>query len=471
MKKQVVLCIACGVLLSSVPLSSCSSKKGTKYRIDAEYFPEEQKLVARMEAEIVNPTELPLPALKFELYPNAYRAGAKYCPVGEPFVEEAYYHGESYGGISISSVEGGTFTVGGEDENILTVTLPEELYPDETAKISISFETTLATIGHRLGVGEHAVNLANFYPVLCPLNEGGFSELIYTPNGDPFVSACADYDVTLRVPSEYEVFDAEKTENGYSLHAENVRDVAFVLAKDYAVEETEANGVLVKYCHPRERRSEIALNAAVSSLNFYSDTFLKYAYPDYWVVETDLPYGGMEYPRLSLISLDLQEEEKPSVIAHETAHQWWYAMVGSDQFNEAWQDEGLAEYSVALLAKEDPTFGEYDKLVSSSERAYRTFFSVYSQVCGGADTRMSRPLTAYSGLYEYRSIAYDKGVVLFDRVRLVAGEEKVRRALSMYAEKYEGKIASRADMVACFSAAGAHAKELFDSFADGKCVI
>ena len=211
---------------------------------------------------------------------------------------------------------------------------------------------------------------------------------------------------------------------------------------------------------------------AADSLSFYEKTFGDYAYPAYTVVQTDFPYGGMEYPMLSMISLSLHQSEVAAVVAHETAHQWWYAMVGSDQYNEAWQDEGLAEYSVALFWDAYPQYGgSYKEMVALSESGYRAFFSVYSQVSKSSDTRMSRPLSEFGGLYEYRSIAYDKGVILFDRVRTVAGERKVLRALSRYAKRYGGKIASADDLISCFVDVGAHVAELFASFIEGKCVI
>ncbi len=470
MKRLLCLCACSSVLVALLPACSCASARGrSSYHIDAEYFPEERKLSARMETEIVNNTENAFSELKFRLFANAYREGAAHPPVSEVYRDAAYYNGESYGGIEVTSCEGGDISLSGEDEEFLTVALGEELYPDETARLVFTFEVTLAEANHRLGAGEHAVNLANFYPVLCPYGESGFLEHLYTPEGDPFVSECADYDVCLRVPDGYEVMGAERGEDRYVLHAENVRDVAFVIGQGYSLAERDVGGVKVRYYFLEG--DETALDCAAESLAFFSEKFLSYPYPAYTVVQTDLPYGGMEYPALAMISLSLRPEEIPAVVAHETAHQWWYAAVGSDQYGEAWQDEGLAEYSVALLAEENGKFGSYGELVAASERAYRAFFSVRSQVTGSADTRMSRPLTEYSGLYEYRSIAYDKGVILFDRIRSVAGKKRMMRALSRYAETYCGKMASKADLVSCFEEEGARVGELIASFTEGKCVI
>jgi aminopeptidase N len=55
--------------------------------------------------------------------------------------------------------------------------------------------------------------------------------------------------------------------------------------------------------------------------------------------------GGiaMEYPDLVLAP------PVASTIAHEVAHQWWYSLVGDDEWREPWLDEAFAEYSAARL--------------------------------------------------------------------------------------------------------------------------
>ena len=475
--RKIFGCILGGaaLLFSLVTVTACGGHEGrTRYTMSAEYLPEERILNAEMTADIYNNSQSVWETLSFELYPNAYREGAKYAPVSKLYAPAAYYDGESWGGIQINSLQGGSYEIAGEDENILSVALPSALYPGERTQIKMSFSTQLAKINHRLGAGEHAVNLANFYPVLCSFSEGKFQEYVYSCYGDPFVSDCADYDVTLTLPSDLSAVCAGRVERvaqnektAYHVVAEGVRDVAFVLGQFECVKKD--GNIPVEYYYFRDPTPERTLKAATDSLGYFSRTFSRYEYPRYVVVETDFPYGGMEYSGLSMISSNLRTEEVPLVVAHETAHQWWYAMVGSNQFTDAWQDEGLAEFSAALFLGAYPEYGgAYREMVNASEQSYRTFFSVRSQVSGEADTSMRRPLTSYSGEYEYRNLAYDKGVIMFDRIRETLGDRKFFSSLKKYAENYSGKTASGEDLISCFSSAS---EGLFLSFLDGICVI
>ena len=479
MRKFFTVALAAPFALAALGLVACASEEErANYRIVAEYFPERSMLSACMEARIPNKTENPLSALSFELYPNAYREGAKYAPVPEAYAPAAYYSGMSYGGVRILSVEGAAdFSVGGEDENILSVSLGEALFPGERAELAIRFEVSLAAVDHRLGVGERTVNLTGFYPALCAYGESGFREYVYAQYGDPFVAECADFTLSLTVPEGYGAAyggtGSAATRDGktvYEISAPDSREIAVVLGT-FSRERTEANGTEIEYCYLDDETPERTLEIAAESLAYFSETFGAYGHPRYTVVETDFPYGGMEFPMLSMISASLSAEELPAVVVHETAHQWWYSAVGSDQFEHAWQDEGLAEYSCALFFEAFPAYGvSYEKFVGESERAYRAFYSVSLQLFG-ADARMDKPLTEFTGAYEYRCVAYDKGVVLFDKVRMLTGKKKFLAALSRYCAENRGRIASPEDLIGCFSRTEASAEGLFASFTEGKCVL
>lgn len=477
------LCCVCSAALmffSVFGLVGCTSQdSGASYTMSLEYVPSENKLYGKTEIGFRNETQNALQELKFQLYPNAYREDAKEPPVSELYASFAYYDGESYGGVEITEVKGGDWRIAGEDCNILCVTLPQPLYPDERTTVSLTFEVTLARINHRLGVGQRTVNFTYFYPVLCPCDENGFCEISYSAIGDPFVSECADYSVSFTFPSEYRVVSGmegeTETKNGHTVFsgsAKNVRDISFVLGKELKSVSAKQDGVAVEYWYLDDEDPQSVLEAATKSLSCFSEKFGAYAYPRYVLVQTDFPYSGMETSSLTLLSAKLQKKEIPALVAHETAHQWWYAAVGSDQSRCAWQDEGLAEYSTALFFEAYPEYeNTYEQVVGRSESSYRAYCTIRSQLTGEVDTSMNRPLSDYSGEYEYRNLAYDKGVILFDRVRSVLGDNRFFAALKQYYSAYSGKLASWEQLVQCFSASGLDIEGIFLSFIDGTCVI
>jgi aminopeptidase N len=72
----------------------------------------------------------------------------------------------------------------------------------------------------------------------------------------------------------------------------------------------------------------------------YADLLGPYPYPEVDVViGTFLSFGGMEYPGLVMAV----PTEVP--VAHELAHQWWYGLVGDDQYTAPWLDEAFATWT------------------------------------------------------------------------------------------------------------------------------
>lgn len=457
-------------------LTGCERKDArSKYAIEAEYFSTEGRLEGNATITLPNRTQNVLKEIPLALYANAFCEGAETPPVSELFSSACYYDGESYGKIEIGEVTGGKdWSVAGIDRSVLKVNLDEPLYPDESVTLNIKYTLFLAKANHRLGIGERCVNLSYFYPLLFAQGESGFYEYLPARYGEPFVLDCADFEVALTVPSGMGVACGgriEKEEEGdgktrYRYAAEGVRDAAFVLG-EFSLSSAEREGVRIDYYYFADESPQDTLNAAGDAIKTYSELFGAYPYSRYAIAESDLYFGGMEYCGFATIASALKKE-RVFVVAHETAHQWWYASIGSNQAECAWQDEGLAEYSVALFFERNSKYGvNYKDIVSLSERAYRNYFSVKSQLSDQPNTGMSRPLNDFSGDYEYRVLSYDKGVILLDRLRGTTGDRRFFFTLKNYAKDYAGRLASEYDFISRFPSE----EELILSFIEGRCVI
>ncbi len=457
------------------------TKGRSRYEITAEYVPENKTLAGTTKFTFENCGENEISLLKFQMYPNAYRKDALYKPVSTAHESAAYYDGKSYGEMVISSVNGSkNWEVMGEDENILYVYLERSLFPGDKVVLDIGFLTKLANVDHRTGITEHTVNLGNFYPVLCGEKEGGFFESVYYSDGDPFYSDCAEYKMNLTVPKDYmaastgcvtgeRVLESKKV---YTMSAASVRDFALVLSKEFRVLETQANGRTISYYYYADETPQESLEAAKESFLFYEKTFGGYPYERYSIAETGFCFGGMEYPKLTFLSDSLTKEERIRSIVHETAHQWWYGVVGSDQTENAWQDEGLAEYSAVAFFEKYEKYGySREEIVTEALKEYRSYYDVYGSVLGRTDTRMTRNLKEYLGEYEYKCISYDKALVMFDTLRKSVGDKKFFAALKKYYETYAFKTAAAGELVSCFEKVGLDVQGYFDSFLNGKAIL
>jgi len=201
------ICLAAAAAVCILPLSACSSKKNppsSQYDLLVIYDEDEQKVSGTVAFDYYNDTQNEISDLKFNVFGNAYREGALHKPVSDTYKTKAYYAGESYGSMEIENVENcAGWTVAGEDENILVVNLAEPVFPEERAQITITYTLKLAKVNHRTGVTADTVNLGNFYPILCEYTTEGFIECPYYAYGDPFVSDCANYRVTIDMPENY----------------------------------------------------------------------------------------------------------------------------------------------------------------------------------------------------------------------------------------------------------------------------
>ncbi len=459
----------------------------SEYNLTLEYNEENKTLRGEEEVCYVNNSDTSFKTLLFHLYPNAFREEAKNKPYTLSNKNKAFPNGESYGEINVNAVssKGGEceFEIVGEDKNILSVTLPCELFPEEKISLQINFEVKLANINHRLGYGNNAVNFGNFYPIACVYESGkGFMTDVYSANGDPFYSDSANYKVKLTYPESFsmassgEVLSSNSEEGKTTAHIEGnkIRDFCFVLSKNFKTLSREVKGIKINYFYYNDKEGENSIQVACDSVNFFNETFGEYPYKTLNVVETNFLNGGMEYPNLVMISDTCSSsQEYQYVIVHEIAHQWWYGVVGNNEYSSAWQDEGLTEYSTMLFYERYTNYKEnFDELIANATSTYKHFVEVYTQINGILDTSMSRSLNEFATEPEYVHCTYTKGVLMFNTLREMVGERKFTRALRDYYRRYSYKNASPAEMIASFEGSTGYRLEgFFESWLNGEVKI
>ena len=178
------------------------------------------------------------------------------------------------------------------------------------------------------------------------------------PNhGDPFVTPSSprvrlvvttDLPMELASPATGILPELRPDGMAWTFEVADVRDVAIVLAPDFEVTSGDAGGIPVRaYTRPGGLDGDRLVAQASRALEREAERLgVPYPWPSFTVVETAGGYG-MESPGLIWIPRGTTSANLPYLVHHETAHQWFYGLVGNDQQAEPFADEAAAD----LLAR------------------------------------------------------------------------------------------------------------------------
>ena len=405
----------------------------------------ENKLISANETVIIqNSSDYSWDYVCFHLHPNAFKENRKENFAVSLSQEDRAYDGEKgYGSIEIKGVqENGqetSFEIQGEDEHILRINTQNSLKKGDKTNIIITFLVSIPKVNHRLGYGEHTINLGNWYPILCVFEDGEWNTDGYLPTGDPFYSKMANYDVEISYDNCFSVASTgsliEENEEGgvktskYSAKA--VRDFAMVFSKSFEKVEQTVGKTSVEYYFYDDENPERHLKTAVDALNTFNELIGEYPYNSLCVVKSNFLHGGMEYPMLVYVSDQIaNENEYNNVIIHEIAHQWWYGLVGNNELKFGFIDEGLAEYSTALFYELNDGYGTTkDEVIGNALSSYLLYCDVYHDVYGKLNTSINRDIKTFNTETEYVYLTYVKGLLMFDAISEVVGQKKMNKCL------------------------------------------
>jgi len=463
-----------------------ASKGLSTYKMNIEYLESTKTLNVLQNLTYVNNENTQIRELYFHLYPKSFNSDSESQVVGILNKAKAYYNGESEGDIEINSIQCSEETLAmtyvHNDQDILKIEFNDPIEPLDSVDLSFEYVVTLPNCNHRFGYGENTINVGNFYPILAVYDNGEYMIDSYHSNGDPFYSDVANYEVEINVPEKYVIaatgYQEEVQQNeGVKIvryAAKAVRDFAFVLSEKFEVVSANIEGVDVKYYYYDDPNFESNLQTSIDSLVTFNELFGEYPYSTLSVVKANFVHGGMEYPNLVYISDEVNNlEDYANVIIHEIAHQWWYGLVGNNEYQNSWLDEGLAEFSTVLFYEKNPSYNiDTGEIIKNITKSYTTFVDLYSSVLGEVDTSMNRKLNEYNTEPEYVYITYVKGNLLFNTLRTTIGQDKLIKALKLYFRDNMFKIATPEDLIfAVEKVCGMDMQEFFNSWILGKVKI
>lgn len=422
----------------------------------------------------------------FHLYANSFSETAVNKPVSKLYETQAYPNGKSYGGIEIQNVtqkaDECTYSLENTDNDLLKVVLNTPLYPNDFVSIEMEYLITVPNVLHRFGYNDNTINLGNIYPIASVFDGENWDKNPYSSNGDPFYSTLANYDVQLTCNKKYVVACTGNKTNSQQqdglqtvcINANAVRDFAIVLSEHFDIQKAIVDDIEINYYYYGDEKASQSLETAKKSISTFNNFFGKYPYEQISIVETGFIYGGMEYPNLVMISDNLDKyDDYTNTIVHEIAHQWWYGVVGNNQFENSWLDESLAEYSVLLFYEKNPEYEiKRDVIIQNAITSYTLFVDVYKDIFKEIDTSMNRKLNEYDTEPEYVYAVYVKGLIMFDDIRNIIGDRHFFNCLKKYYKQYSGKIATPDNLIDCFEdTSNKRLKAIFTSYIDGSAII
>ena len=412
-----------------------------RYTIEAIFDDESKRLMCNQSIEYINNTGIELDKIYFHIYPNAF-SKKEFAPFEKDEIKQAYPNGFNEGYIDIKNVLNNesklSYEITGDKNDLLEIKLDKNLKPDEKISIDMKYNVKLPNSVGRFGYGKNTINVTNWFPIACVHDDKGWSLKSYESVGDPFYSDTSDFYVKLLVPRKYKIGSTGKVKNEkfdnekafYEIDAKKVRDFAFILSKKFDVDQDSFKGIVINTYNLNEKLSKTSTKIAKDSIKIFSDLFGEYPYDTYSVVASDFYIGGMEYPMLVMIDQSLYNEKNKFlleyVIAHETAHQWWYSVIGNDEINEPWLDEALTEYSTILYFEQKYGKDVAEKLIKTME------IQTKNHLC----ENVFKPSTQYKNSTEYSLNVYTKGAVIFNEIRKKVGDEVFFSTLKEYYNKY-----------------------------------
>lgn len=470
-----------------------------EYHMNVAYTPETRQLQGQQTLTWENPGTVPVQEIYLHLYPNAF-ASKKTTFMRESGgkLRQDEATADSFGRMDLLSVksEGEDLTPrmafvqpddgNKDDQTLLKIPLPKPVGAGERVTLKTEFLVKLPAAFARMGYVDDFVMAGQWFPKVAAYEragtrgraEPGWNLHQYHGNSE-FYANFGLYDVKIQVPANYTVaatgFPVKPavTENGtktYQFYADDVHDFAWSASPHFVyVEEPfstpQIPGVKIKlYLDPNHQElKDRYMVAAKKALSRYSQWYGTYPYSTLSIVVPPPGgngAGGMEYPTLvtawgaSDKNPDLELER---VVVHEIGHQYFYGLVATNEFEEAWLDEGFTSYAEDKVMEAD--FGQAPNL--PVEASYIT-----------SPHALQKNAWTYGGHDQYAENVYTRGKLVLKAIEKQVGTKTMDRIMRTYFQRFAFKHPSTRDFQAIVEeVTKTKWNEFFDAYVYGSMMM
>ncbi len=383
------------LFVSLLPLSFCSgqiifpaplSKRIVEYDINVKLDPSKKILNGSETLIWKNPSKNIISELRFHLYLNAFKN------TNSTFIKESggQLRGDrldineklNWGWIDVTSmkVKGGEDLTGkikfihpdddnADDETVISVPLAKPVPPGGSITLEINFISKLPKIFARTGFSDDYFLAGQWFPKIGVYEPAGER---YSLNGQwnchqfhansEFYADFGVFNVNITVPKKYvvgavgslqkEINNSDGTKT-LTYRAEDVIDFAWTASPRFKVASAKWNNVNIRVLLQPEHYSQADrhINSVEAALAYFNKYLGEYPYPTLTIVDPPfrgLGSAGMEYPTFitagCLWGIPRGIRLTEMVTIHEFGHNYFMGMLATNEFEEAWMDEGMNTY-------------------------------------------------------------------------------------------------------------------------------
>ena len=452
------------------------------YEIDAKYDGEKHALDAIETLTYHNLTGQVLDTFPFHLYLNAFQPASSWVREAKrentPGGVFAKWDPESNGAVEIKKfevVDQADLTSqlefihpdddNQEDKTVVQARLPQPIPPNGYVQFQIRFHDQFPQTVERTGWNHDFLLGGQWFPKVGVWWQGAWNCHQFHYDTE-FFADFGVYDVKLTVP-ENEVVGASGVELGtinnrdgtktVTYHGDDIHDFAWTASphfKDYYDTFQGSMGpvkirIMLQPSHwsQAERHDRIVQETMGRFERWYGP----YPYKTLTVVDPEgLEAGGMEYPTFITGGTEWYLPkgwlEPEVVVEHEFGHQYWYGMVATNEFEDAWMDEGINTYTEIKVL--DSIFGPGTSVLNL---AGATLGDSEDQRLGYLRVADLDPIARngwqYANSSSYGGITYGKTGLVLLTLEHILGEDTMRRAMQTYFLRYRFTHPSKEDFL------------------------
>lgn len=454
-----------------------------QYDIQARLVPESKTIQGRETLVWRNDSASPVEELRFHLYMNAFKNNKTTFMTESRGSSRGFWaDSDGWGFIDVNGIgikDGADLTPTMEfiqpddgnpdDQTVMKVVPPVPVKPGESVTLELAFTVRLPKVFARAGYAGDFFMAGQWFPKIGVLWNGVWSCHQYHAQSE-FFADFGTYRVEITVPEAYVVgATGRRVETRRNADAsltvvhvqDNVHDFAWTACPDF-VETRERFRLaepavdtemifLVHRAHLNQRDRYV--KALRQGLEFFSRSYGPYPYPTITLVDPAPGgggAGGMEYPTLftagthPFLPAGLLLPELVTI--HEFGHSYWHGIVGSNEFEEAWLDEGLTTYSE--IKAMDHFYGPGRSLVNLGPiRIGGLSYHRLSVIGSGRfDPILKRSWDFLSG-GSYALNVYSKAGLMLLTLERYLGQETMGRVMRAYFEAWKYRHPTSEDFI------------------------